>query len=210
MPARSVKRARLLPVADRQFLRHGHLTGTTPSLRWAPVRPRRSCGGSELYAGGWRGGLAGGEGLSAATVSLTAPEITVPGALAGTTSVTLAATGGGISETGAVTTRAADGQFRRYGRPVRHQRHRCGGSECGGAVQCGWPELYAGGWRRGLACGEWAECGDGKPDRAGGQHPWRSDRHNQCRPGGHRRRDQRERRGDDSAADRRRTLARST
>ena len=43
-------------------------------------------------------------GLSAATVSLTAPEITVPGALAGTTSVTLAATGGGISETGAVTT----------------------------------------------------------------------------------------------------------
>ncbi len=43
-------------------------------------------------------------GLSAATVSLTAPEITVPGALAGTTSVTLAATGGGISETGTLTT----------------------------------------------------------------------------------------------------------
>ena len=43
-------------------------------------------------------------GLSAATVSLTAPAITVPGALAGTTSVALAATGGSITETGTVAT----------------------------------------------------------------------------------------------------------
>ncbi len=49
-------------------------------------------------------------GLSAATVSLTAPVITVPGALAGTTSVTLVATGGGISETGTVTTPLLSGR----------------------------------------------------------------------------------------------------
>ena len=43
-------------------------------------------------------------GLSAATVSLTAPVVSIPGALIGTTSVALAATGGGISGSGAVTT----------------------------------------------------------------------------------------------------------
>ena len=46
-------------------------------------------------------------GLSAATVSLTAPVITVPGALAGTTSVALVATSGASSETGTVTTTTA-------------------------------------------------------------------------------------------------------
>jgi filamentous hemagglutinin family protein len=43
-------------------------------------------------------------GLSADVVSLTAPSISIPAALAGTTSINLVATSGGIAETGSITT----------------------------------------------------------------------------------------------------------
>ncbi len=43
-------------------------------------------------------------GVTAATVALTAPSIAIPGGLAGTTSVNLTATNGGISESGSITT----------------------------------------------------------------------------------------------------------
>ncbi len=143
-------------------------------------------------------------GLSAATVSLTALAISIPGALSGTTSVALAATESGISETGTVTTPLLTGSSAGTVGADRHEHHRCGGSQCGVAIRCGGPELHAGGRRRGLAGGEWAQCRNDKPDRAGGQHPRRADRHDRCRPGGHRRRDQRDRHGNDPAADRQR------
>ena len=48
-------------------------------------------------------------GVTAATVALTAPSIAIPGALTGTTSVNLTATNGGINESGSITTAALSG-----------------------------------------------------------------------------------------------------
>ena len=48
-------------------------------------------------------------GVTAATIALTAPSIAVPGALTGTTSANLTATNGGINESGSITTAALSG-----------------------------------------------------------------------------------------------------
>jgi fibronectin-binding autotransporter adhesin len=48
-------------------------------------------------------------GVTAATVALTAPSIAIPGTLTGTTSVNLTTTNGGVSESGSITTAALSG-----------------------------------------------------------------------------------------------------
>jgi filamentous hemagglutinin family protein len=81
------------------------LTGTNDiaALGASPLSPFSDAGSAFTLTDADAPSLAV-NGVSAATVSLSAPVISIPGAITGTTSVGLIATGGGITEPGAVTT----------------------------------------------------------------------------------------------------------